>query len=142
MRVQVIRDGVKSAVVVVHIDQASPGVFQYNGYAIVTHPDYRLATQDNPLHPGEVGILWTTGLGPTDPPAKTGQGAPRYAQIANPISLFIDGKEAKVLFAGLAPDLVGVYQINFILPQEASSGEGILTVADKQCSFKIPLAKE
>lgn len=139
VRVQVNRDGVKSDIVMVHLDPVSPGVFQYNGFSIISHSDYRLVTPEAPLRPGEKGIIWATGLGLTNPPAETGKASPRYAQIVNPITLTIGSKEAEILFAGLAPDLVGVYQINFLVPQDISSNDAILVVSDKECPLKIPL---
>jgi uncharacterized protein (TIGR03437 family) len=65
-------------------------------------------------------VLYATGLGPTHPPAATGAlgaGAEPLSRMQDSISIRIGGSDATVLFAGMAPGLHGVYQINVLPPQ-------------------------
>ena len=60
-------------------------------------------------------IIYATGLGPTNPPASTG--APGASveplnRIVDPLSVVLGQNTATILFAGLAPGMQGVYQLN------------------------------
>jgi uncharacterized protein (TIGR03437 family) len=144
VRVQVTRDGVQSGVVMVHIDPDSPGAFMWGTYGITTHADYRLATPQDPLRPLEPGILWATGLGITNPCCKSGEPASVGMEAYYPISLRIDGMEAQILWAGLSPGSVGLYQVNFITPEGVSNGVGVLTVNGTSSSpqFQVPVSRD
>ena len=71
--------------------------------------------------------MFATGLGRvTDAPA-SGEAA-----IANPLSetsaspeVSIGGAAANVLFAGLAPGFIGLYQVNVQVPAAAPSGDAV-----------------
>jgi type 1 glutamine amidotransferase len=70
---------------------------------------------------GNVVVLYATGLGAADPAVKEGAAAP-----ASPLSrtviqpaVRINGQGAVLSFSGLAPGLVGVYQVNAIVPSGA-----------------------
>lgn len=79
-----------------------------------------------PPKPGETFIVYATGLGPVDGPIKTGEPAPTGTplRIREPITctFFPYTEPAETLFAGLAPGMVGIYQINFRLPAEPDRG--------------------
>jgi uncharacterized protein (TIGR03437 family) len=94
--------------------------------------------------PGQPLILYATGLGPTDPPVVSGTpGATR-----EPLNRVIGGFEvfagdyalpAPVTFAGLAPGMVGVYQIN-VTPQFLATDRLYLRVGDKVSNMaQLPL---
>jgi len=86
------------------------------------------STPTDSTHPataGEVLVMYASGMGPTNPMVPAGTGAP-----ANPPALTIDqpqvsigSKTAQVQFSGLAPGMVGVYQINFVLPSGLGTGQ-------------------
>jgi uncharacterized protein (TIGR03437 family) len=81
-------------------------------------------TPTNPLHPNDSITIYATGLGRTDPPVETGMPAPSEplstAIIAPEVTL--GGQPLQVDYAGLAPGLVGVYQINARLPLKPPTG--------------------
>ncbi len=87
-------------------------------------------TQSDPGHPGEAVVIQATGFGPVSPAVSTGQKAPddplSYAQFPVSCSWQSPNLDAPVLFAGLAPEFVGLFQINVMLPAGLSSG-GYLT---------------
>jgi len=93
-----------------------------------------------PLKRGEKYTLWCTGLGATVPFVPTGQASPKepLAWTSSPISLRTkSGKKVQVDYSGLAPDFVGLFQINFIIPDEVESGlvEIILNAGDEEDTF-------
>lgn len=107
-----------------------PGIFGYqkygNLYAVALHtPDFSLVSPDDPAVRGEVLVLYTTGLGPVDQPVTDGWGAP-YNPLANTLDQFqvtLAGEDVQVLFSGLAPGYVGLYQLNIRLPYDAPAGD-------------------
>lgn len=112
--VSVTRDGVTSPAVDVPVLSAQPGVFAINGSdaILVRASDNTLATS---IQAGDVLYLYATGLGAVSNAPQPGQGGPSdpLARAQEQVTLAIGGVACEVLFAGLAPDLVGVYQVNF-----------------------------
>ena len=76
---------------------------------------------------GSYVIVYANGLGPTNPPVATGQRTPVTPGSAAtlPITASIGGQPAQVLYAGLAPGYVGLYQLNIAAPQNASTGDRV-----------------
>ena len=77
-------------------------------------------TQSNPAVPGETIVVYATGLGlpiPTDG-VTTGEAWPEGAPMNKPrefVSSLAGGKTANVLYAGLKPGMVGVWEIHLEL---------------------------
>jgi uncharacterized protein (TIGR03437 family) len=62
-------------------------------------------------------------LGEVRNPPPTGDAAAASdATTLNTAEATIDGQPAEVVFAGLAPGFVGLYQVNFLVPENARSG--------------------
>jgi uncharacterized protein (TIGR03437 family) len=103
-----------------------PGIFLYNGnYAVaVRYPDYTLIGPSNPAHPGDVLILYTTGLGPLSIDLVDGEGAPTdpLAYTIDPFQVTVNGELCQVFFSGLAPGFVGLDQLNLVLPTDLPQG--------------------
>jgi uncharacterized protein (TIGR03437 family) len=81
--------------------------------------------------PGQAIVLYCNGLGPvTFPPAS---GAPASAtqlsQTTTPPVVTIGGQTAQVLFSGLSPGFVGLYQVNVTVPAGLSAGNQPITIA-------------
>ena len=98
----------------------APGIFTRNpageGAPLLLGPDFTLRAT---VAPGERVILYATGLGDTNPPAVTGTGgalAEPFHRVVDLPEVYIGGGQARVEFAGLAPGLVGVYQLNVVAP--------------------------
>ncbi len=106
-----------------------PGIFGYQrfgtSYAVAVHTDFTLIGPDNPALRDEVIILYTTGLGPVDQSIPNGLGAPSrpLANTLDPFRVVVAGADARVLFSGLAPGFVGLYQINMALPHDLPAGD-------------------
>lgn len=109
---------------------AAPGIFSTaEGPAAVLNQDNSLNSTSHPALRGTIIQIFATGAGPTNPPLPAGEAAPASG---NPLILTslqpvvtIDGKPARVLFSGLAPGLVGVWQINAEVPQIVRPGPAV-----------------
>jgi uncharacterized protein (TIGR03437 family) len=127
----VFRDSLASAPVAVPVLPVQPGIFTTDGTtAIVVHADNTLVTSDRPLANGEIAYFYATGLGPVSNNPGTGQAGPRdpLARTLSLPSASVGGRAAEVLFSGIAPDFVGVYQINFRTPSGLPPGEHSIEV--------------
>jgi uncharacterized protein (TIGR03437 family) len=92
-----------------------PGTFDV---PVAIHSDFRsLVTDENPALPGEVLHMYLSGGGAVSPPVATGVAAPSspLSWITTPISV-VGGEPVQVNFFGLAPGLIGVWQMDFLVP--------------------------
>ena len=74
-----------------------------------------------PAKPGETIMLFGTGFGPTNAPLASGQVISQPAQLANPVTILIGGKQANVPFAGLSGS--GLDQLNVTVPPDLPDGD-------------------
>jgi len=112
--------------VTVNILDAHPGIFAAGNSGVILHgADNSLITAGNPASKGEVVVIYATGLGTVDSPPRTGMAASAspLSRVINPPVVVIGGAEADVQFAGLAPNFVGLYQVNARVSQAAAAGE-------------------
>lgn len=120
------------------------------GEAIVLHADYKVVSAASPATPGEIVILYLTGLGAVDPPVAAGaaggdgSNAAPLNLVSAGVSVTVDGRSADVLFAGLAPYFAGLYQVNFRVPAEIMTASDSLVVSaggkDSQASVTVACA--
>ena len=106
--------------------------------------EFSLLTQENPAIPGEVIIVYGTGLGltaplPQDQGLGTGMVTPADPLFTVPfnaddfVSSIAGGKTAQVRFVGLAPLLIGVYQINLKILEDLPDDPALsLTIAQQR----------
>ena len=73
----------------------------------------------SPARPGNVLVLWGTGLGAIEP---GDDAAPPGGNLRNDVTIHIGGTSIKPAYAGRAPGLPGVDQINFALPESVPEG--------------------
>jgi len=85
-----------------------------------------------------VVVIYCTGLGEVTPAVVTGSPAPAAppAQTVNQVKVTIGGLPAGVQFAGLTPGLVGVYQVNVVVPAVKAGDQVpvVITAAGQQSS--------
>jgi uncharacterized protein (TIGR03437 family) len=77
----------------------------------------------NPIHPNELITIYLTGLGQVSPGVAFGDGAPfdpLALALTTPV-VTLGNVELPILFAGLVPGSVGVYQINAFIPDYVQS---------------------
>ena len=117
----VTRAGQSATLAALPIQSAQPAIFaRADGTAIAVHnEDYSLASVERPLTAGEYAFVYAVGLAPPAQSPATGTGSPVAPLAVSQARLFLGGVECEVQFAGLAPGLAGVYQVNFRVPQNA-----------------------
>jgi uncharacterized protein (TIGR03437 family) len=130
-QVQVSAGGATSTPATIDLLSAVPGVAAYaNGRAIAQHADYSLVTDASPAVPGEYVVVYLAGLGAVDQAVASGAASPANP-LAHPLdapSLLLNGSDIPLDFAGLCPGSVGLYQINFRVPDEIGDGSALLQI--------------
>jgi uncharacterized protein (TIGR03437 family) len=132
--IQVTNNGAASNTVSMFVNLTAPGVFTQNqnglGYAAVQHADYSLVTPSSPAQPGETILVYLTGLGAVNPTVADGALAPSnpLSTASNTIGVYIGGMQATVAYAGLAPGLAGLYQLNVQVPSGLTAGDHDLDI--------------
>ena len=127
--------GTKSNAVTVPLAPTSPGIFSIPangiGSAAALHSDYSLVSATSPATQGEIISMYLTGLGATNPKVQDGAAAPGSAPLAvitGGIAIYVGGVQvpaSQIYYAGLAPTLAGLYQVNFKIPVVAAGNIGV-----------------
>lgn len=119
-----------SAVLTVPLADFSPGFFEYQDsgsgrqLAAALDGSFALVSGANPVRRGQPIQFYVNGLGRVSNTPVSGE-----ASAADPLSQTLEtpvvqiaGRGAQVLFSGLAPGIVGLYQVNVIVPSDAPAG--------------------
>lgn len=115
----------------VTVSKAAPGIFNLDGTAAaIVKTDGSLISDLNPIRPGEYLTVYCTGLGRVSGPIAAGAAAPRapLLTVVDPVQVLFEDFPVVPTFAGLAPDFVGLYQINVQVPTHVASGKVALRV--------------
>ena len=92
-------------------------------FPTVLNADGTLNGVSNAAAQGSIFTFYATGEGLTNGPNVTGQAAAApYAQPVLPVSLTINGAAATLLYAGEAPGLIGMLQIDAVIPAGTPTG--------------------
>ena len=133
--VGVIRDGTQGNSISASVFERSPGIFRLgieNYGAIVNAsqgnfplpPDIgrAIGLTTTPARPGDILVIFATGLGPVDNPVATGEATPN-SPLAGTIerpkvrySTSPFGLSERAQFSGLSPGSVALYQVNAPIP--------------------------
>jgi uncharacterized protein (TIGR03437 family) len=109
---------------IVRVRRAAPGLFP-----VVAHSDYTIAGRGPdlaPARPGETILLFGTGFGPTIPTVLAGELPDFAAKITLPGRVRLADQwlpPRAIRYAGQAPGLAGVYQVNLELPADLAPGD-------------------
>ena len=120
-------NGQTSAPQTANLAPFAPAIFTMDasggGQGAILDAGYRLVDSSNPANPGDTVQIYCTGLGAVTHQPATGHPAPSnpLAQTTTSPTVTVNGGLAPVAFAGLAPGLVGEYQVNVHVPGSASS---------------------
>jgi len=120
--VTLMRGGLVVATSSVAIQPAAPGLFLLTGgHAAVLNPDNSINTPSRPAAAGSIVSAYLTGLGAVQPALAEGIAAPvsPLSRVSRNVTASINGVDAPVQFAGLAPGYAGLYQVNVQTPQLA-----------------------
>ena len=126
----VAREGTSGPLARIGLQDVAPAFVENPaGIAVATHADGAPVTADSPARPGEVVVLYATGLGPSvlrlrdgevpaiPPLPLSGLVIKRLAELR--VLLAGEAVDAsRVLYAGLTPGLAALYQVNVQLPDQ------------------------
>jgi uncharacterized protein (TIGR03437 family) len=133
--IQVVNNGTASNSVVELVNKTTPGAFTLSanglGYGAIEHADGTVVTATNPAQPGETVAAFMSGLGGVFPPVTEGSPGPSgtLSYTTNTIYGFVGGTQATIAYAGLAPYLAGLYQVNVTIPANAAAGDNVFEIA-------------
>jgi uncharacterized protein (TIGR03437 family) len=121
-KLQLTRDGWSGPEVDLEVAEVAPGTFVMESrFVIATHADGNLIDAAAPAQPGEIVIVYASGLGQTTP-RLLNLNIPRGAAQIERRSQFrvllngVDVEAPAILYAGVTPGFAGLYQINLRLP--------------------------
>ena len=118
----------------------TPGIGVYGGNrADVTNSNGSVNSATVPANVGDEVVAWFTAGGPVNPagPLVTGAPAPDgLSPITGAYSVTVGGIAANVIYIGLAPESVGEYQVNFLVPQLAKGTYPVQITIAGQASNK------
>jgi uncharacterized protein (TIGR03437 family) len=110
--IEVLYQGVSVNTTSVAVTASAPGIFS----TAINH-DGSYNSAPNPAASGMYLTIYATGEGLTNGPNVAGQpAAAPYPQPDLPVTVTLDGVPAQVLWAGSAPGLVGLLQVNLVVP--------------------------
>jgi uncharacterized protein (TIGR03437 family) len=105
-----------------------PAIFSVNGQgfgqASVYDVSNHLVDASNPATAGSILQIYATGLGPVSNQPASGSPAtnnPPSVTATFPL-VSISGADVPVVFSGLVPGMVGLYQVNVVVPEGLPSG--------------------
>jgi len=109
------------------VGSTSPAVF---AGAVIKHADGSPVTDANPALPGDILIIYCTGLGVVTPAVASGQTAPLnpISSALNQPKVTIGGLPTVVLNTALSPGFVGLYQIGIVTPSAMAPGQQNLVI--------------
>jgi uncharacterized protein (TIGR03437 family) len=113
----VIVNGQPSPIQFTNVQTYSPDVLA------VAHQDGQTpVTAANPASAGETVVIYATGLGPVGGTMVTGQAASTTAlqQTTQPATANMSSRSAAIVFSGLTPGFLGLYQVNATIPSGVS----------------------
>jgi uncharacterized protein (TIGR03437 family) len=124
-------DGLLGPSIPLQLTSASPALFHLDEHnAVTTLGNGTVITPAAPARPGDIVVLYATGLGETTPPVIYSQlpiTAASLKQIRD-FKVLLDGAAVDsdaVAYAGIAPGFAGLYQINVRLPLGTSANPAL-----------------
>jgi len=121
--VRVIVNGVQSNPSPVNVVNSSIGIIGAQGPGVIQNFNSQDSQPVNspfqPAKPGQIEILWATGLGPVDYPDN---GVPKTGNLATPFEIFLGGQTVSDIQYGGRSSYPGVDEIIFTVPANAPIG--------------------
>jgi uncharacterized protein (TIGR03437 family) len=110
------------------VQPTAPAIFLIGSRAAALNKDLSLNGEKNPATASSVIAVFLTGQGQVAPAVATGRGAPAspLSLVTAPFSASIGGKNADVLFLGLAPGFAGLAQANIRVPALAAGDHPLI----------------
>jgi len=130
IHVQVSYKGQSTPAFSTSVANTAPGLFTLDqsgqGQAAILNQDNSINTAGNPAPRGSIVVLWATGQGPSDPDWAEDVLAPSpLPQPKNKVNVNIGGQWSQILYAGAAPGLAAVIQVNVKVPDGIKPGSKV-----------------
>ncbi len=146
--VTLVRDSAATPASAITLLDAAPALFVVNSLIAAEHTDGSLISTSAPANPGEVIVVYCTGLGRTNPRQIDGAVPVSAAPILlmGQLQVLLDGQAAPtqdILYAGITPGFPGLYQINVRLPADLSDSPLLQVTLENQVSqssLQLPVA--
>jgi uncharacterized protein (TIGR03437 family) len=106
---------------------------------IAQHAGRGAVSVGDPAVPGETIVVYASGLGPVAGDVADGAAPVGLVQTQTPVSATVGTQDARVTFAGLAPGMVGVYQVNVELPSTLPTTAALVLKVADTTSVAYPL---
>jgi len=124
----------QTSVIQLPISNQSPAFFEYTEStgqrsAAALDGAFRVVGAGNAVRRGAPIQLYLNGLGAVDNRPASGEVAPSQPLATSRVLpvVTIGGRPAQVIFSGLAPGIVGLYQVNVVVPADAPMGRQAVT---------------
>jgi uncharacterized protein (TIGR03437 family) len=116
----------------------------YPSILAVTDPVWQRLDREHPASAGSTVVIFATGFGSSEFPQNTGEPAPlnQLVRAGGAVTAQVNERPATVIFAGLAPGLLGVQQIIIRLPEEVRNVDArVVLIADQEpgSRFLLPI---
>jgi uncharacterized protein (TIGR03437 family) len=133
VNVQAVFNGQRGAGTFLGVVDTKPGLFTLDdsgrGPGAILNQDASVNSAANPAARGSIVVLYGTGQGLTNPDLPEDELASSpYPEPVNPVTVTIGGQTAKILYAGAAPGLAGLMQINAQVPPGVKPGNDVPVV--------------
>ena len=127
-----------TGLVTVPVSPYSPGIFA------VTDGNGVLIDGNNPAKRGGSIVIYSNGLGTVDRQPATGEATPPTPPLANTTAtpaVTIGSASGQLIFSGLTPGSIGLYQVNIGIPSSAPTGTQTLTlsIGGQSATVSIPV---
>ena len=127
----IVTDSLQGPSIPIQLASTAPGLFQLDQQNIIaTSAGGSLITPAASAQPGDMVVLYATGLGQTAPPMNYGEtpSSPAPLAMLSDFQVLLDGSPvdpSNIAYAGSAPGFSGLYQINVKLPATTGSNPEI-----------------
>jgi uncharacterized protein (TIGR03437 family) len=127
----IVTDSLQGPTIPIQLAPTAPALFQLDQQNIIaTSAAGSLITPAASAQPGDVVVLYATGLGQTVPPVGYGEtpSSPASLAMLSDFQVLLDGNPVdpgNIAYAGIAPGFSGLYQINVTLPATTGSNPEI-----------------
>jgi uncharacterized protein (TIGR03437 family) len=136
------RQGISGPLVTITLANSAPALFPSSDHFAAAQDfmtNYGLVTAAAPGQPGDLIVLYATGLGTTQPMPDTGEIPETAGKISafNSLQVLLNGNAIDprtIPYAGLTPGFAGLYQVNFFLPGNCPPNPQIQLAIGQQIS--------
>ena len=140
-------NGQSTPPIAINMTAVSPGIFlagssaNANG-AILHNATFALVSAADPAVAGEFVVIYCTGLGPLSPALASGVPAPSAEPLPRttiqPL-VNVGTTPASVVYSGVAPGFIGLYQVAIQVPNVASGNQQLTIISNGVTSNPVPM---